>query len=71
MVVEILDATRADDGGVVIDVAAGNTNGPNVMKPTMRVINSPVNKLEKQKTVVKVATLTNKQKVLGAHVIIP
>ncbi|GJS60554.1 hypothetical protein Tco_0655338 [Tanacetum coccineum] len=108
MVVETLDATRADDGGVVIDVAAGNTNGPNVAEPafsmgknghgvtsvnkedegtvkavtsgtlntssmegTMRDTNSPMNKLEKQKTVVKVATLTNKEKVLGAHVAIP
>ncbi|GKD31623.1 zinc knuckle CX2CX4HX4C containing protein [Tanacetum coccineum] len=108
MVVETLDATRADDGGVVIDVAAGNTNGPNVAEPafsmgknghgvtslnkedegtvkavtsgtlntslmegTMRDTNSPVNKLEEQKIVVKVATLTNKEKVLRAHVSIP
>ncbi|GKB71513.1 hypothetical protein Tco_0932925 [Tanacetum coccineum] len=108
MVVETLDATRADDGGVVIDVAAGNTNGPNVAEPafsmgknghgvtslnkedegtvkavtsgtlntslmegTMRDTNSPVNKLEEQKIVVKVATLTNKENVLRAHVSIP
>ncbi|GJT99253.1 hypothetical protein Tco_1094771 [Tanacetum coccineum] len=37
MVVETLDATRADDGGVVIDVVAGNMNRPNVAEPAFSI----------------------------------
>ncbi|GKE55929.1 zinc knuckle CX2CX4HX4C containing protein, partial [Tanacetum coccineum] len=81
MVVETLDATRADDGGVVIDVVAGNMNRPNVAEPAFSIGKNghgvtSVNKedegtVKTMISVVKVATLTNKEKVLGAHVVIP
>ncbi|GJU66522.1 zinc knuckle CX2CX4HX4C containing protein [Tanacetum coccineum] len=76
MVVETLDATRADDGGVVIDVAAGNTNGPNLAEPAFSMGKNghgvtSVNKEDEGTVKAVTSGPLNTSSMEGAHVAIP
>ncbi|GJS29138.1 zinc knuckle CX2CX4HX4C containing protein [Tanacetum coccineum] len=102
MVFETIDATSADVGVTVHEVAASNLNEKNIYKPasnvgnenlgitsmaivkvespfpksdfhdaTKRDTNAPLSRLDSQRKIVKVSSLTNEEKVLGADVALP